>query len=855
MMAAVLLSCAREEVLPVEPEVPAEDPAGADDIYVYGEARVYLSEDMTAMVEEAAQTGSIMTKSSGMNAALAELGVTEMRRLFPYAGEFEERTRREGLHRWYVVKYSPEVALTKAQTSLEQVEGVDVFEPVRQTKINDFNDLTSDLWGLYNTSRPGFDINVKPVWRDYTVGDPDVIVCVVDNGIDISHEDLAANTLNTGHYNAVTDNSYIVAGDHGTHVAGIIAAVSNNGKGIAGVAGGDKAAGKQGVKLMSCQIFVTNSDGTTTSAGGAAAIKYGADNGAVISQNSWGYTYDADGDGQLTGEELSNALSARISGSDRAAVDYFIKYAGCDNKGNQLQGSPMKGGVVIFAAGNDAITMGAPAEYDPIIAVGSVAADGTKSSFSNFGEWVDICAPGSSILSTLPNNGYGVLSGTSMACPYVSGVAALLVSHFGGPGFTNDMLKEKILESANKSAISQANQIGGLVDAYGAFVYGNDKAPAAVTDLKVAGRGNSIDISLTIPADDEGKAAYGILALYDTDKAKLEAADKDNYSEIGYKTFIVEGLPGEQAEFVLTPLEFEKDYYLKVIAYSYGRSYSDASEVVTATTTENNPPVVTSLHEGDYTIMPSETLNISVEIVEPDGHQLTVELVSGSAAESLTQNPDGLWRLRIKGNEAEMGTYTSKIVATDEYGLAGVLEIVYTIRENLAPVKVKDIENIFMKSKGQEVVLDMTKYVSDPDAEQLKYEAVMSNQKVAHANPKGNDLIITALTYGTTDITVTAKDARGESVSLTFKVLVKDPSDPVSVYPNPVTDYVNIGTMEEAETGIKITNQTGKLVIDQTVTASAFEPARIDMTSCAPGIYTVTVTVGGNEYKEKIVKL
>ena len=66
---------------------------------------------------------------------------------------------------------------------------------------------------------------------------------------------------------------------------------------------------------------------------------------------------------------------------------------------------------------------------------------------------------------------------------------------------------------------------------------------------------------------------------------------------------------------------------------------------------------------------------------------------------------------------------------------------------------------------------------------------------------------------------------------------------------------MNIGTMEEAETGIRISNQTGKVVIDKTVTASAFEPARIDMTSCAPGVYTVAVTVGGNEYKEKIVKL
>ena len=65
-----------------------------------------------------------------------------------------------------------------------------------------------------------------------------------------------------------------------------------------------------------------------------------------------------------------------------------------------------------------------------------------------------------------------------MACPHVSGVAELIVSYFGGPGFTNEMLKSKLLESSNKSAISQTRQVGGLVDAYGAFVYGNDKAPS-----------------------------------------------------------------------------------------------------------------------------------------------------------------------------------------------------------------------------------------------------------------------------------------------------------------------------------------------------------------------------------------
>lgn len=854
LMAVTLVSCVRDEFAGSVTDTEINSSVEATDAFVSGEAHIYLSEEMAAMLEEANETGTLITKSSSMNDALEELGIMQMRRLFPHAGEYEPRTRAEGLHRWYVVTYSPQTAVTKAQDCLEAIPGVEFFEPVRQIEIYDFDDLTEELWGLDNTTNPDFDINVKGVWNEYTTGNPNVIVSVVDNGVDVNHEDLADNCLSGKHYNAVDDNSNIVAGDHGTHVAGTIAAVGNNGKGIVGVAGGNKAEGKGGVKLMSCQIFKTTASGTQ-GGNSAAAIKWGADNGAVISQNSWGYTYDADGDGKLTGDEMKRALAAKTLSSDKAAIDYFIKYAGCDNEGNQLPNSPMKGGVVIFAAGNDAITNAAPAEYEKVIAVGSVSKDGTRSSFSNYGDYVDICAPGSGIYSTIPGNSYGIMNGTSMACPHVSGVAALIVSHFGGPGFTNEMLKEKLLGSANKSVISQAYKIGGLVDAYGAFAFGNDKAPAAVTDLEVAGRGNNIDFTWTVPADEDGKAAYGFMIIYDTDKAKVEAATEVNLAGANYVTVAPDAKAGEEVSYALSKLEFETEYTVKMIAYSYGRNYSAATETFTVSTTENHSPVIEIQNEEDYTLMPSETLNITVVVTEPDGHSMTVELTKGSAAETLTTTPDGNWRLTIKGSAAPEGTYIAKITATDEFGKASSVDIEYTIHENQAPVKVADFEDIFMSAKGQEATVDLSKYISDPDGEQLKYEVILSNSKVAHVNPKGSNLIITSLAYGSTDVTVTGKDARGETAEASFKILVKDPSDPVSVYPNPVVDYVNVGTMEEADAKISIVSQTGKMVYDETVKASAFAPARIDMSTCAPGVYSVIVTLDGNEYKKTITKI
>ena len=851
----ILFSCVREELVTVEPESSAETVAEETGTFVCGEIRVLLSEELTARIEVFTEAGAQATKAFGSNSILDELGIVQMYRLFPYAGEYEPRTRKEGLHRWYVVKYSTDVPLTKAQKSLEAIDGVEIFEPVRQIRISDFDDLTPDLWGLSNTTLKGFDINVKPVWENYTTGNPDVIVSVVDDGIDLYHEDLAANCLTSGNYNSVDGNSSIVAGTHGTHVAGTIAAVSNNGKGVAGIAGGDKANGKAGVKLMSCQIFKTTSDGATIQGNSAAAIKWGADNGAVISQNSWGYTFDVDGDGQLTGDELTNALNARISGSDKAAVDYFIKYAGCDNSGNQRTDSPMKGGIVIFAAGNDNIPMGAPAEYDKIVAVGAVAADGTKSAFSNYGDWVDICAPGTNILSTLPNHRYGSLNGTSMSCPHVSGVAALIVSYFGGPGFTNEMLKERLLASSNKSIISSSHQIGGLLDAYGAFVYGNDKAPGAVTDLIVSGRGNNLDLEWTVTADEDGKPAYGYMAIYGTDRDKVEVATPADLGSVGAVPFVPELPVGEKAEFSIKGLEFEKEYYVKILAYSYGRNYSDASDVLSSQTTGNNAPVINVMAEDEISLMPSETLNITVEIVEPDGHQVEVSYKKGSDAETFTLNPDGNWRFQIKGSAAGMGTYTSVVTATDEYGLATVSNIVYTIRENRAPEKIKEIDDILITTKGKDFVIDMEGYVKDLDGEQLKYEVITDNPKIVHINPKGNQMLCTTLAYGLVNVTIKASDARGESVSFSFKVQVKDPSKPLSVYPNPVTDYLNVGTLDLAETTIAIYSAAGKQMYENTSQVSGMQPARINMTDFAPGVYLLEARFGGKEYVQNIVKL
>jgi len=857
-MILVMVSCSVENDAVIENKQEPEEQATSS--YAEGVMKILFSDEMIQEIEEDLNQGKIVTKSMGLNQALDELGITSMQRLFPYAGEYEERTRREGLHKWYVVRYDSAKSITKASAELGSIDGIEMAIPQRKIKSYAYytpnDEKFSSQWHLNNSSNPEADIHVMSVWRNYTRGSSNIIVGVIDSGVDLDHIDLAANAIadnGGGSFNFTNNTDVIEPGDHGTHVAGIIAATSNNESGIAGIAGGDAANGEGGVKILSCQIF---SD-TRNTTGTASAIKYAADNGALICSNSWGYKYDKNENGVIDSDERDAALAAEVDPADKAAIDYFIKYAGCDNDGNQKPDSPMKGGLVVFAAGNENFTNGAPANYDQVIAVGAIESSGAKASYSNYGEWVDIAAPGSSITSTLVSDTYGAMSGTSMACPVVSGVAALILSYYGGEGFTSEDLKERLIGGANYDFFSDNKVIGPLLDAMGAFAYGNDDAPSSVDDFSVDVNSNTVDLEWTVTEDGKDNPAYGTLIVYSKNESDLQNLDisdlPDNVSVIECET--KDHSFGDIQSEEIKDLDFEATYYFVLVPYSYNGKYASASTIKSATTGANNPPVI---YTGDKTegisLRAGQSVSLNFSITEPDGHSFTVGYENGSSADSWNgSNNDYI--LEINGNKAEAGRYTAIITATDSYGLAATYSVSYTILANSAPSITNSIENIIIYGLDNSVELNLSDYFTDLDGDALSFTMTNSSSNIVSSSINASVAKLVSKGYGLTDIMITAIDPRKATVSQTFKVLVRPLGAEMSVYPNPVstTLYVTAGEEDES-TEIRIVSLTGSTVYKETKMVGAFNPATIDMSDVAPGRYTVIAKWGGKEHTQQVVK-
>lgn len=491
------------------------------DSAIDGELILYVSEE--AAEQFAAAQCATRSGNVEFDALADEFGAVAIEPVFNMTVNADKK-KAFGLHRWFVVKFdestSVEVVAKKFATiaDIDRIQyNANIVNPQLEaipahnytsTRVLDmpFNDEKLPLqWHYDNRADLNLngllepvadaDINLFEAWK-YTTGNPEIIVAVMDEGVYYDHPDLAANmwvndaeltgaagvdddgngyvddvygwsgVTNTGN---ITWNAGPADSGHGTHVAGTIAAVNNNGLGVCGVAGGSGPNTGTGVRIMSCQLFSSSKNGDVITggvAGTARAAVYAADNGACILQNSWGYDVDA----ATSDAAYINGWSIEYDG-----FRYFMSESGC---------SAMDGNVVIFAAGNDGKSLASyPGAYNEFLSVTAIGPDGLPTWYTNYNSGCNVAAPGGElylyyinhrdfdywmdgcVLSTVPsdiidamgsgapyNTDYAYMQGTSMACPHVSGIAALVLSYAyeNGIKLTSKELYEILTTSVNE---------------------------------------------------------------------------------------------------------------------------------------------------------------------------------------------------------------------------------------------------------------------------------------------------------------------------------------------------------------------------------------------------------------------
>lgn len=450
-----------------------------------------------------------------------------------------------------------------------------------------------------------------------------------------------------------------------------------------------------------------------------------------------------------------------------------------------------------------------------------------------------------------------------MACPHASGVAALIVSAFGGEGFTRENLWDIMVSGVRDIYEYNPKYEGmlgaGLIDAELCLTSYGPNPPEPVTDLEaVSSTGGSITLQWTVPEDSDSYKPSKFNLFYST--SSLADLNPDSPGS-GVSTMEVPtGMVVDRFETIsatVSGLSANTEYHFRVQALDNLNNASELSNEVTYSTTGNTPPVISTDDETDVTLKVYENVTMNFTISDPDGDAVTYEFVPGSEAATAT-DADNVVTVFIDGLDAPKTdretTYTAQLIVSD--GTAEtVQEIHYTIIPNNEPEISTAPADLSLGELSEVTVVDLSSVFTDVDGETLRYEVSTSAQNsILTTSISGTKLEITAHGYGQETLTVTAYDAAGTSASCSFEVVVRDGSRPADFYPNPVTDYLYIRTGETATgASVEVKASNGGTVLSQSgLTITPFEPVKIDMTSLAGGMYKVTLTYTANGSNQTI---
>ena len=792
----------------------------------------------------------------------------KVEQVFDMTNDYAELKRARGLDRWFVVKFDStknveevinellrDPAIEKAHGNVQIAPNKVKYTsatraPIPENRLRAANDGTGFLnfndpylkyqWHYtttipsYGMFKEGADVNLFPAWQKET-GDPHVVVAVMDSGIDFEHEDLAASAWQ----------------------------------------GVDS---KTGEKIHGRNFYAAESGKGSPNAYIVKAFEFAAENGASVCNCSWGYAFDRK---KYLNNENFQAIFKKQFDMLKEGIDYFTDIAGCDSKGNKKPGSYMKGGLVIFASGNDSqydIEM-IPASYPRVVAVGATNSMGIPTDYMNKGPWVDILAPGGTtetgevmrgVLSTVPKNfaqsktgstpntdfilpndgNYAYAQGTSMAAPHVSGIAALIVSKFGktNPNFTNEDLRRRILGAvkatspyAVKTDANLAGKMGvGFIDADFALSDPETQKPDApqvtVTDYSTDATRGYYDARITwkVTADADALNPQHTAFAYDISLYKKADMSKavQSFTRYSYDKPV-----GTELEQEFTGLDTDVDYVVKMSARD---RFNNTSADATASfkTRLNHAPVLGGAMTDTLRLLDTQPYFHKVlPVTDEDGHTWTY---------TTTALPSGVEMKRV-GNALDLfikvgsvGSYGFEVTLTDQLGGKTVQKFAYKVVSHTAPKPANTLGDVSLFGQGEATQINLANAFTSMSGGEMQFSASSSNDAVVKATVTGTQLTLTPGKKGTATITLTAIDG-GKRTTTTVQVRVTDKNAPDvhTIYPIPAHSYIKaLMRSGVGKVQVIVTSLRGQKLIDETLTPdSRTREITLGIDRLAPGTY------------------